>query len=207
MLEPQHWRPAEEPARRGSRHDGRSEALTGATARATDRRGMPRTRPRPGSEGPADPAPADEDLPTAPPGLAGDRRRCRPGAGRGAAAGRAGPRRDGRCLPELQQQLPPGDRRRRGGRRGDGRPFRRFRVHGLRHGFAIRALKAGWNIYALSRHLGHSSVKTTARYLAYPTKDERARVAQTGTRILARHAEGSAGFPAPNGFQVADLKG
>lgn len=38
---------------------------------------------------------------------------------------------------------------------------RRFRIHDLRHGFAIRALKAGMNIYSLSRHLGHSSVKTT----------------------------------------------
>lgn len=52
------------------------------------------------------------------------------------------------------------------------RPFRRFRVHDLRHGFAINALRHGMDIYALSRHLGHSSVKTTEGYLAYLTTDE-----------------------------------
>lgn len=47
------------------------------------------------------------------------------------------------------------------------RPFRRFRVHDLRHGFAIRWLQAGGDIYTLSRHLGHTSVKTTEIYLAF----------------------------------------
>jgi integrase/recombinase XerD len=37
------------------------------------------------------------------------------------------------------------------------RPFRRFRVHDLRHGFAIRSLRAGTDIFRLSRHLGHTS--------------------------------------------------
>lgn len=45
--------------------------------------------------------------------------------------------------------------------------FRSFRVHDLRHGFAVRWLRAGGDIYALSRHLGHSSVKTTEIYLGY----------------------------------------
>jgi integrase/recombinase XerD len=53
-----------------------------------------------------------------------------------------------------------------------GRPFRRFRVHDLRHGFAIRWLKGGGDIYRLSRHLGHTSVKTTEIYLGYLTDDE-----------------------------------
>ncbi|WP_094305295.1 tyrosine-type recombinase/integrase [Azospirillum brasilense] len=48
-----------------------------------------------------------------------------------------------------------------------GTPFRPFRCHDLRHGFAIRALQDGWDIYALSKHLGHSSVKTTEIYLGY----------------------------------------
>ncbi|MGG5812570.1 tyrosine-type recombinase/integrase [Falsiroseomonas sp. CW058] len=61
------------------------------------------------------------------------------------------------------------------------RPFRRFRVHDLRHGFAIRWLKGGGNIYDLSRHLGHTSVKTTEIYLGYLTGSERA-VAQTGAQ-------------------------
>ena len=56
---------------------------------------------------------------------------------------------------------------------------RRFRVHDLRHGFAIRALQAGMNIYSLSRHLGHTSVKTTEIYLAYLAESEQAG-AQTG---------------------------
>jgi len=54
--------------------------------------------------------------------------------------------------------------------------FRRFRIHDLRHGFAIRALQAGMGIYSLSRHLGHSSVKTTEIYLGYLSEDEAAAV-------------------------------
>lgn len=47
------------------------------------------------------------------------------------------------------------------------RPFRPFRCHDLRHGFAINWLTNGGDIYQLSRHLGHSSVKTTEIYLGY----------------------------------------
>ena len=54
----------------------------------------------------------------------------------------------------------------------DGRPFRPFRVHDLRHGFAIRWLKRGGGIYQLQKHLGHSSIKTTEGYLAYLTAEE-----------------------------------
>lgn len=43
----------------------------------------------------------------------------------------------------------------------------RFRFHDLRHAFAVRWLVAGGDIYALSRHLGHTSVKTTEIYLAW----------------------------------------
>jgi integrase len=53
-----------------------------------------------------------------------------------------------------------------------GQPFRRFRVHDLRHRFAIRWLKSGGDIYRLSRHLGHTSVLTTERYLRYLTDEE-----------------------------------
>lgn len=42
-----------------------------------------------------------------------------------------------------------------------GRDFPLFRTHDLRHSFAIGWLNAGGDIYELSRHLGHSSVKTT----------------------------------------------
>lgn len=43
----------------------------------------------------------------------------------------------------------------------------RFRIHDLRHKFAIEYLRAGGDIYALSRILGHTSVKTTEIYLGY----------------------------------------
>lgn len=43
----------------------------------------------------------------------------------------------------------------------------RFRVHDLRHKFAIEHLRDGGDIYELSRTLGHTSVKTTEIYLGY----------------------------------------
>ncbi|WP_240906361.1 tyrosine-type recombinase/integrase [Komagataeibacter xylinus] len=55
--------------------------------------------------------------------------------------------------------------------------FRRFGVHGLRHAFAVRWLKEGRNIYRLSRHLGHSSVKVTEQnYLGFLAVEEQERV-------------------------------
>ena len=56
------------------------------------------------------------------------------------------------------------------------KPFRPFRVHDLRHGFAIRWLKRGGDIYQLQHHLGHSSIQTTERYLGYLTIEERTKV-------------------------------
>jgi integrase/recombinase XerD len=53
--------------------------------------------------------------------------------------------------------------------------FQRFRFHDLRHLFAVEALRAGMSIYALSKHLGHTSVKTTEIYLAFLTPEEAAR--------------------------------
>jgi len=49
----------------------------------------------------------------------------------------------------------------------------------------IRWLKAGSDIYALSRHLGHTSVRTTEIYLGYLTEEERTGVAQTGSQNAA----------------------
>lgn len=43
----------------------------------------------------------------------------------------------------------------------------RFRVHDLRHRFAVDWLRKGGDIYELSKHLGHTSVKTTEIYLEY----------------------------------------
>lgn len=50
--------------------------------------------------------------------------------------------------------------------------FHRFRFHDLRHLFAVEALRGGMGLYALSKHLGHTSVKTTEIYLAFLTPDE-----------------------------------
>ena len=52
------------------------------------------------------------------------------------------------------------------------RPFRRFRVHDLRHGFTNRWLQNGGGIYQLSKHLGHTSVRTTEIYLSFLTAQE-----------------------------------
>lgn len=50
--------------------------------------------------------------------------------------------------------------------------FRRFRLHDLRHRYAVDYLKTGGNIYDLQRILGHSSIITTELYLAFLTVDE-----------------------------------
>jgi integrase len=42
-----------------------------------------------------------------------------------------------------------------------------FRCHDLRHRFAIHELESGRDIYDLSKHLGHSSIKVTEMYLGY----------------------------------------
>ncbi|WP_256138145.1 tyrosine-type recombinase/integrase [Komagataeibacter swingsii] len=64
----------------------------------------------------------------------------------------------------------------------DGVPFTRFHIHDLRHAFAIRWLKAGGDIYHLSRHLGHTSVKTTEIYLSALTADELDHMLHVGTK-------------------------
>lgn len=55
----------------------------------------------------------------------------------------------------------------------DGRDFRRFRFHDLRHLFAVTFLREGrGTIYALQQILGHKSIKTTEGYLKHLTPDE-----------------------------------
>lgn len=80
--------------------------------------------------------------------------------------------------------------------------FRPFRVHDLRHRFAIRWLRNGGDIYHLSMHLGHTSLKTTEIYLGHLSAREQAtaqyraqtasigarNAAQTGRRHIARSA-------------------
>jgi integrase len=50
----------------------------------------------------------------------------------------------------------------------------RFRLHDLRHAYAIAEIRAGRDIYDLSHHLGHSSVKVTEIYLGYAAGGQRA---------------------------------
>ena len=67
-----------------------------------------------------------------------------------------------------------------------GRPFRRFRVHDLRHRFAIRWLRNGGGIYELSKHLGHTSVKTTEVYLNHLSAQEQTGVQTRGQSVAIR---------------------
>jgi integrase len=53
----------------------------------------------------------------------------------------------------------------------EGSGFARFRIHDLRHAFAVRWLEAGGNIYRLQKHLGHSSIKATEGYLDHVPED------------------------------------
>lgn len=62
----------------------------------------------------------------------------------------------------------------------EGRSFRPFTFHDLRHLYAVTALKNGVSIYDVQQNLGHASIKTTEIYLAFLTPDE-ARVAKYGS--------------------------
>lgn len=67
--------------------------------------------------------------------------------------------------------------------------FRRFRFHDLRHLFAVEALRDGMDIYTLSKHLGHTSVKTTEdHYIAFLTP-EQADEAKKGTARKTAHGK------------------
>lgn len=56
----------------------------------------------------------------------------------------------------------------------EGREFRRFRFHDLRHLFAVEYLRQRrGSIYDLQQELGHASIKTTEDYLDYLTPEEK----------------------------------
>lgn len=48
---------------------------------------------------------------------------------------------------------------------------KRVHPHGLRHSYAVELRKAGMDVAAISKLLGHSSVAVTARYLDHLTND------------------------------------
>ena len=56
--------------------------------------------------------------------------------------------------------------------RKTGEHFCRFRFHDLRHLYAVEQLRSGRSLYDLSKHLGHTSVKTTEIYLAFLTPEQ-----------------------------------
>jgi integrase/recombinase XerD len=75
--------------------------------------------------------------------------------------------------------------------------FKPFRVHDLRHRFAIRWLRNGGDIYRLSLHLGHSSVRVTENYLGHLTAREQAvaqgRTARKETALISEEVTVSMG--------------
>jgi integrase/recombinase XerD len=54
----------------------------------------------------------------------------------------------------------------------NGKDFRPFRFHDLRHLHAVNWLKDGRSIYDLQKRLGHSSIKVTELYLRFLTSEE-----------------------------------
>ena len=75
----------------------------------------------------------------------------------------------------------------------EGMAFRRFRFHDLRHLYAVEVLLGGMSIYTLSKHLGHTSVKTTEIYLAFLTPEQAER-AKSESAHRAAQSRRSGGF-------------
>ena len=60
----------------------------------------------------------------------------------------------------------------------------RINVHGLRHVDAVLALRAGNDVHAVQRRLGHSHVSVTMGIYAYATRDD-AEVADAVEKLLS----------------------
>lgn len=71
------------------------------------------------------------------------------------------------------------------------REFRRFRFHDLRHLYAVRELETGRSIYAVSKHMGHTSVKTTEIYLDFltPERQEEVKASAQNLAQMERFAD------------------
>ncbi len=64
--------------------------------------------------------------------------------------------------------------------------FERFRMHDLRHMFAIDYLANGGNIYQLQLELGHGSIKQTEQYLNHLSPEEQMRAKFSPSQIGAQ---------------------
>ena len=90
------------------------------------------------------------------------------------ASGRSGflfPNRDGQPYVQLSTNFDQTMRRVVAAEEVEASGFRRFRVHDLRHAFAVRWLMAEGSIYRLQKHLGHSTIRTTEGYLDHLPED------------------------------------
>ena len=67
----------------------------------------------------------------------------------------------------------------------------RLSPHTLRHTFAVSYLRAGGNLFYLSRVLGHTSVKTTERYLQSVGVDDLQAVHDRLSPLAPEHLRGS----------------
>lgn len=67
----------------------------------------------------------------------------------------------------------------------EGRDFRRFTFHHLRHRYAVDYLRSGGNIYDLQQLLGHTSIKITEIYLTYLSGPEQ-RAAKYGNHTVTQ---------------------
>jgi integrase/recombinase XerD len=78
--------------------------------------------------------------------------------------------------------------------KANGVAFRPLRFHDLRHLHAIEWLKSGRSICALQHRLGHTSIKTTERYLGvgYLTFEEQ-EAAKSGAEVAQRGAQATLG--------------
>lgn len=71
----------------------------------------------------------------------------------------------------------------------EGRKLTPFRLHDLRHLYAIEYLENGGNLYTLQQQLGHSTIKQTEEYLAFLTPEEAAKAMNAvGTNVGTKAA-------------------
>ena len=64
----------------------------------------------------------------------------------------------------------------------EGLPKITFRLHDLRHWYAVDYLRRGGSMYDLQQHLGHSSLSTTEIYTDFLTPEEEQKAKRVGTK-------------------------